>query len=160
MMCPCGSGRAYAACCEPCLHGQPAPTAEALMRSRYTAYVVGAIEYLGDSLHPDRRGTWRRAATAAWAAQVRWTGLEILATEAGRPGDREGLVEFRATYIEAGETGVEKIHGERSRFRFEGDRWYYVDAAPNRNENKPGRNAPCPCGSGRKYKKCCGATAA
>ena len=53
--CHCGSGKPYVKCCEPYINGEPAPTAEALMRSRYSAYVVGAVDYLGETLHPDHR---------------------------------------------------------------------------------------------------------
>lgn len=121
------------------------------MRSRYTAYVLGAIDYLGDTLHPSRKRGWDRAVTAQWAKQSRWLGLEIMMTEAGAIGDREGFVSFRATYADA--YGATRVHTERSRFRCEGARWYYVEGAP------PRRNDPCLCGSGKKYKKCCGSGA-
>jgi len=83
-----------------------------------------------------------------------------LATEGGEAGDDEGFVEFRAVFSEAG--GEDMAHTERSRFVKEGDRWYYVDGllptpvTYRREEEKVGRNDLCPCGSGKKYKKCCG----
>jgi len=129
------------------------------MRSRYSAYVVGAIDYLGDTLHPEHRSDWDRDATARWASQSEWLKLEIRSTEAGGEGDKEGFVEFVAHF---NEDGKHKVHQERSRFQRHEGRWYYVDGqlprpATQRHEGpKVGRNDPCPCGSGKKYKKCCG----
>ena len=101
-----------------------------------------------------------RNATAKWASESEWKQLDILATEGGEADDEEGFVEFRAVFSEAG--GEDMAHTERSRFVKEGDRWYYVDGllptpvTYRREEEKVGRNDPCPCGSGKKYKKCCG----
>ena len=159
--CHCGSGEPFEKCCGPVINGaQPAATAEALMRSRYSAYVEHAIDYLGETLHPKHRSDWDREATRRWSAGAVWHGLDILDTEAGQPGDTEGIVEFVARFDE---DGVHRRHHERSRFRYEHGRWFYVDGdvpkpITQRHEGpKPGRNDPCPCGSGRKYKKCCGA---
>jgi SEC-C motif-containing protein len=159
--CPCGSGAEYAACCEPVLSGaEPAITAEALMRARYSAYIKGKIAFLGESLHPGSRHDWDEAATRKWAEQSQWLGLEVRSTENGQEEDEEGMVEFIAAYKE---DGLLKQHHERSLFRKEGGRWYYVDGklptpeTIKREAPKVGRNDPCPCGSGKKYKKCCGA---
>lgn len=158
--CPCGSGKAFVACCGPIISGeQPAATAEALMRSRYSAYVIGEVTYLGQTLHPNHRADWDEAATARWAEGSQWLGLEILATEAGGEGDEEGWVEFAASYREE---GVHKRHQENSRFQRHAGVWHYVDGElpkpqTQRNEGaKVGRNDPCSCGSGKKFKKCCG----
>ncbi len=158
--CPCGSGLAYTACCEPCITGvEPAASAVALMRSRYTAYVKNKIQYLGETLHPQHRSDWDEAATRRWAVNAEWHGLEILRTQAGEADDEDGLVEFVALYRE---DGLDKRHQESSSFRKSDGRWYYVDGdlpKPRtlRNEiPKVGRNARCPCASGKKYKKCCG----
>jgi len=158
--CHCGSGRPYADCCGPIIEGgQAAATAEALMRSRYSAYVVGAIDHLGDTLHPEHRGDWDRDATARWASQSEWLGLEIRDVEGGGENDDEGIVEFVANFTEQ---GAHKVHHERSRFSRQDGRWYYVDGQLPRPVTqrhatpKVGRNDPCPCGSGKKYKKCCG----
>lgn len=137
-----------------------APTAEALMRSRYSAYVEHAVDYLGDTLHPEHSSDWDREATRRWAESAEWLGLEILSTEAGQSGDSEGWVEFVARFNEGGKL---QQHHERSRFRVHEGRWYYVDGElpkpqTQRHEGpRVGRNDPCPCGSGKKYKKCCGA---
>lgn len=136
------------------------PTAEALMRSRYAAYVEHAIDYLGDTLHPAHRADWDRDATRRWAESAQWRGLEIVTTEAGGADDTDGIVEFIARFDE---DGVAREHRERSRFKRETGRWYYVDgdtpkpATQRHAAPKVGRNDPCPCGSGRKFKKCCGA---
>jgi len=158
--CPCGSEREYAVCCEPVLSGaEPAATAEALMRARYSAYIKGKISFLGESLHQSSRHDWDEAATRKWAEQSQWLGLEVRGTENGTAADEEGMVEFVATYKE---DGLLKRHHERSRFRKENGRWYYVDGklptpeTVKREAPKVGRNNPCPCGSGKKYKKCCG----
>ncbi len=159
--CPCGSGRAFDDCCGPLINGeQAAATAEALMRSRYSAYVTGAVDYLGDTLHPDSRSDYDAAATRKWAEQSQWCGLEIRSMEQGEEGDDVGTVEFVASYKADGKT---RHHHEFSRFSRHRGRWYYVDGnlpPPEtvvRSEPRVGRNDPCPCGSGKKYKKCCGA---
>jgi SEC-C motif-containing protein len=167
-LCPCRATDAtqltYAECCKPYIEeARPAPSPEALMRSRYTAYVLGKIDYLHDSLAPEVRYDFDRAMVTNWSTQSKWLGLKILETEEGKPGDLRGFVEFAADFIMNGE---EMRHHERSLFRFdEADwRWYFVEEAKRKGEPivkgaQPGRNDPCPCGSGKKYKKCCGAAA-
>lgn len=159
--CPCGSGHDYAACCEPVLSGaMRATTAEALMRARYSAYIKGNISFLGESLYTASRHDWDEAATRKWAEQSQWLGLEVLSTENGREDDDEGTVEFVASYKE---DGLLKQHHENSLFRKEDGSWFYVDGqlptpeTVQRETPKTGRNDPCPCDSGKKYKKCCGA---
>jgi SEC-C motif-containing protein len=155
--CPCGAGRPLARCCGPYLGGAPASTALALMRSRYTAYVRGAIAYLVETHAEETRGGLDREAIARWSRETRWQGLEIVATERGGEADDAGIVEFIARGTTRGAAFAQR---ERSRFRREGGRWYYVDGevggVPARRGEGPGRNEPCPCGSGLKYKRCCG----
>ncbi len=158
--CPCGSGRSYESCCQPYVTGiAAAPTAEALMRSRYTAFTVQAIDYLRDTLAPERQDRFNRAETEMWATQSEWQGLDILAVEAGGPDDETGRVAFRARYRFEDK---DEAHLELSRFRRENGRWVYVDGDVGkvmptiRRNDLPGRNDPCPCGSGKKFKKCCG----
>ncbi len=156
--CPCGSGAAERTCCAPILAGAVAPTALALMRSRYTAYVRGAIDHVLATHDAATRGTVDVAAVTRWSQDTTWLGLEIVATERGADGDQAGVVEFIARGVTA---GAPFAHRERSRFRRSDGRWAYVDgdarAAPVVATATPGRNEACPCGSGKKYKRCHGA---
>jgi len=156
--CPCGSGATEAACCGPILAGAPAPTALSLMRSRYTAYVRGAMDYIMATHAAETRDEVDRDAAARWSRDTQWLGLEIVTTQAGGPSDDEGTVEF----IVRGTTrGTPFAQREQSRFRRTSGRWYYVDGVAVseavRRTQAPGRNDPCPCGSGMKYKRCHGA---
>lgn len=117
--CPCGSGDLFDACCGPVLAGRPAPTAERLMRSRYTAFAIGDAGYLLRSWHPSTRPT-----SLDLDPEVRWLRLDILAKVGGGPFDAEGVVEFEAIHRDANGRGV--LH-ERSRFVREHGHWYYVD---------------------------------
>jgi len=158
--CPCNSGQDYEACCGPVIRGEhPAATAEALMRSRYSAFARKELDHLETSLHPDSRTDHDPDATRRWADKAEWLGLEIVDCTGGGPDDEEGTVEFIATYRQK---GVTHAHHEVGEFRRHKGRWYYTDGrmvTPGtvRNEGpRVGRNDPCPCGSGKKYKKCCG----
>lgn len=160
-LCPCCSDRAYDSCCGPILSGErEALTAEAVMRARYSAYATGEVAFITNSLHPDSLKTNDEAATRRWAEESDWLGLQIVSTEKGGEGDDEGVVEFIATYREKGERHE---HHEISRFTRHNGRWLYMDGDMAKGETvvrespKVGRNEPCPCGSGKKYKKCCGA---
>lgn len=120
--CPCGSGHDYTACCGPSLEeGIPAATALALMRSRYVAYVQGNDAYLLATWHPSTRPETLDTDTDG---PVKWLGLKILGCEAGGTSDHVGWVEFVARYKTGGRG--HRLH-ERSRFRREDGRWYYVD---------------------------------
>lgn len=166
-ICPCRRMAAepvpYALCCKPALEdGVPAPSAETLMRSRYSAFALGRVDYLHDSLAPEARRDFDRRAIAHWSQSAQWLGLDINGTEGGQPGDETGYVSFTAHYTM---DGKRQAHRERSLFRFADGRWYFVEeanvkSAPIVKGHQPGRNDPCPCGSGKKYKKCCGAMAA
>jgi SEC-C motif-containing protein len=157
--CPCGSGKPLDACCGPLIAGAPAPTAEALMRSRYTAYALGNIAYIAATHAPEAQEGFDQAASEDMARKVKWKGLSIESVENGGEGDETGTVTFAARFAMGGR---EQLHREISRFRKEDGRWLYVDGDTNppvapRHVTKIGRNDPCPCGSGKKYKKCCGA---
>jgi SEC-C motif-containing protein len=128
-LCPCGSGTPEAACCAPFHAGAPAPTALALMRSRYTAYVRGAIDYVVATHDAATRATVDAAAAARWSRDTLWLGLEIVGTERGTAADETGIVEF----IARGATnGVPFAQQERSRFSRVDGRWYYVDGVARR----------------------------
>ena len=132
-------------------------TAEELMRARYHAYETCDMEFIKESHDPDNTEGIDWAECEKWARESQWLGLEILSTTKGGENDNDGIVEFKATYIENGKTIV---HHERSYFVKKNGVWFYQKWLPitstRINENKIGRNDPCPCGSGKKYKKCCG----
>ncbi|MBT3011342.1 MAG: YchJ family protein [Candidatus Thiodiazotropha sp. (ex Lucina aurantia)] len=158
--CYCGSGVAYESCCGPIHEGAAkADTAEKLMRARYSAFGARKAEFLHQSLHPDHRHDHDIEATRRWAENAEWLGLQIVDVQGGGEADEEGSVEFIATYKEG---GMVRPHHEISRFLKQDGDWYFVDGqlvAPKtekRHQPKVGRNDPCPCGSGKKYKKCCG----
>ncbi len=117
--CPCGSGASFGGCCGPPLRGGAASTAERLMRSRYTAFAVGDTAYLSATWHPRTRPDHLELDPA-----LTWTGLEIVATEAGGTEEASGVVEFRAHWREGGARG--ELH-ERSRFVRLRGRWHYLD---------------------------------
>ncbi|CDP84331.1 SecC motif-containing protein [Mycolicibacterium farcinogenes] len=117
--CPCGTGHAYADCCGPLHAGTPAATAVALMRSRFSAFAVGAADYLLASWHPDTR-----PAELSLDESITWRRLQIVDTESGGEHDTEGVVEFRAQYVHHGSRHI--LH-ERSRFERVNGQWRYLD---------------------------------
>lgn len=121
--CPCQSGKTYNQCCRPYHDGKAAPTAEALMRSRYTAYVLCNGAYLHRSWHASTRPSKK---SLMQLPTTDWQGLEILRTEQGSEQDDKGVVEFVARYREGGED--QAMH-QVSRFVREGGRWYYLDGS-------------------------------
>jgi SEC-C motif-containing protein len=157
--CPCGSSVEYAECCKPLIHGErAASTAEQLMRSRYSAYVKKEIGYILTTLHPEHRADYDEKSSRAWAESAEWHGIRILKTTGGGPGDSEGTVEFSVSFAEK---GLKQEHHELSSFKKEGDAWFFTTGKTMpkpvfRALPKTGRNDPCSCGSGKKFKKCCG----
>ncbi len=159
MLCPCGSGKKMNTCCGIFIEGHElAKTAHELMRSRYTANVLKNIPYLLATWHPDTRPDHINE-----NAIPKWSKLQIIDVEKGMDQDVEGTVEFEATAF-----SMEKVHTlrENSRFVKEEGAWFYRDGEIKeaRSENiskeaninlKIGRNDPCYCGSGKKFKKCC-----
>jgi SEC-C motif-containing protein len=157
--CPCGSDIAFSECCEPFIRGeQIAPTAEQVMRSRYTAYVQKEIDYLLESIHPDKQAGHDSESTREWAETTQWLRLEIIDTKDGSIDDDSGQVEFIAYF---NQKGSEVLHHELADFRKKDGKWFFYDGSPVtskpvvRQTPKIGRNEPCPCNSGKKYKKCC-----
>ena len=148
------------------------------MRSRYVAYAQGDIDYIARTTAPESRADFDAQSARAWSAESTWLGLQVLGADKGGAGDIAGAVEFVARYRRNGDTIA---HREFSRFRkTEHGEWRFVDGdvGPLRagkervqslpNETPPafadrpqkvGRNDPCACGSGKKFKKCCGAAA-
>lgn len=154
-LCPCGSKRDYDECCGPMIAGTPAPTAEALVRSRYTAFVRCELDHVADTHAPEVREDFNRAEAERVAQQYEWRGLEIRrATETGDTAVVEFVVRF---CLEQQETAALSV----SCFRRDDGQWFYVrtessQIVPQR-VTKIGRNDLCLCGSGKKAKKCCGA---
>ncbi|WP_307297142.1 YchJ family protein [Microbacterium natoriense] len=117
--CPCGSGDVYGGCCGPLHRGAAAPTAERLMRSRYTAFAIEDARYLHVSWHPSTRPR-----SIEFEPGLHWRRLAIVDRVAGGPFDDEGVVEFEAFWHQDGTRGSLR---ERSRFVREDRRWLYLD---------------------------------
>ncbi len=134
------------------------------MRARYSAYALGKLDFIRDTMSPETRKDFDRKSVARWSSQSEWLGLEVQSTGEGRPGDTQGIVEFTAHF---NQDGKKQAHHERALFRYEmvEGQWVFVDAIGRVKEPvvkgpQPGRNDPCPCGSGKKFKKCHGAAVA
>lgn len=165
--CPCGfslpndvvngspNGATFAQCCEPLLRGaQVATTATQLMRSRYSAFVTNAFDYLVQTHHPSQRAADERAQLEAQAATLQWLALQVCDSHDGNSGQPQGEVEFKAFFRSDG--NIRCLH-ERSRFVHEAGQWFYVDAVFCRELRiDTGRNNACFCGSRRKFKQCHG----
>ena len=159
-LCPCASGKTYGECCGPILGGErKADTAVELIRARYSAYAVGNVEFLYASSGPEARSEFDEKTTRDWSTSAKWHGLEVLSAERGGKDDEEGEVAFVARYSA---NGQQCEHREHSYFKRIDGEWRFIDGTIEKNptyrreEPKVGRNDPCPCGSGKKYKKCCG----
>lgn len=124
--CVCGSGVPFSQCCGPVLDGIPAPTAEALMRSRYAAFALGDLAHLQVSWHPATRPARLDADNG-----LAWEGLDINAVEGGSIDDTRGTVSFRASWRDT-VTGERGVLAEISRFRRVDGRWVYLDGAVDR----------------------------
>ena len=147
--CPCGSQQCYNDCCGQYISGiSIAPDAESLMRSRYTAYQRGDVSWLVESWHKSQRSPELEAIISTNLSGTDWLGLNVISHDYNNDSN-EAFVTFFARYCEKNQTSA--IY-ERSRFIREEQHWYYVDGV----HLQAGRNDTCPCGSGRKYKKCCG----
>lgn len=159
--CPCDSGLTFAQCCEPFLKRKSKPaTAEQLLRSRYSAFVVGDVDYIVDTHHSKTKKDVKRDEIAQWSKESTWKGMKVLEKEAGEASDDKGVLIFHAQYEQ---NGKHQDHMERSFFEKENGEWRFLDAhgihqgTYVRAEPKVGRNDPCACGSGKKSKKCHGA---
>jgi SEC-C motif-containing protein len=157
--CPCGSKKQYDQCCLPIIKGEgKAKTAEQLMRSRYSAYAKQEIDHILKSYHPKKQKDADRKAIQKLAEKSVWLGLEIKETIDGGIDDNTGIVEFIARFKL---NNTAQFMHERSDFQKIEGNWYYVDGESIsekqviRSTKKIGRNDPCFCGSGKKYKKCC-----
>ena len=150
--CPCGSRKKYQYCCGKYLSGKELPeTAEQLMKSRYTAFCLGDIDYLIATLHPDKRTEKDRKELTKSINNTTWLGLTIIDSSQGKKNDKLGYVEFVAVFKIS---EPQQLH-ERSKFLKTDGKWFYVegDILP---DLIPKGNDDCWCGSGKKYKKCHG----
>ncbi|HNW82696.1 MAG TPA: YchJ family protein [bacterium] len=158
--CHCGSGKNYSDCCELFVKGKSNPkTAEELMRARYSAFVEHEIDFIMNTVSPDQPNAMTREAVKRWAENTNWKGLEIISIEKGGADDSTGIVEFKAySTVE----NITQAHHEKAHFIKKGKKWLFEDGEAvspeqmKREVPKTGRNDLCPCGSGKKYKKCCG----
>jgi SEC-C motif domain protein len=162
-LCSCCSGKEHAQCCGPLLEGKrKAETAEELLRSRYTAFTLGDVAYIRRTRHPRSSTAFDEEAVRSWAEGSEWHGLSISKVDRGGAHDDQGVIDFVATYTEK-DGGKRHEHEEKASFVRHDGAWMFVDGdyvVPEtfvRAAPKVGRNDPCPCGSGRKHKKCCGA---
>lgn len=127
MNCYCGNPKNYADCCETAhLTIASVATAEQLMRSRYSAFVLADGDYLMQSHHPTTRPLKEKKSIVKWAKSVNWMRLEVLDTSNGKGTDTKGTVTFNAYYYENGK--VEVIH-EKSAFLKENGIWLYLGLA-------------------------------
>ena len=148
-------------CCLPMIEGKKkAVTAEELLRSRYTAFTRGDVDYVLKTHHSKTRNDVKREEIEDWSKNSEWLGLKIVQKEAGEATDETGTIVFCAGYKSDGKVNE---HWEQSLFEKENGDWRFLDARGvqvgpyKRTEPKVGRNDPCPCGSGKKNKKCCAA---
>ena len=145
MSCICGNNKSFDECCSPIISGKKkALHIEELMRSRYSAYVRGDGSYLVLSSIEENRYEDDAKLIEEFSSKVDWLKLDILHVE-------PNIVEFKAYYKE-GDT-IKVLH-EKSNFILQDETWFYVDG--ELFNSKIERNEPCPCGSGKKFKKCCG----
>ncbi len=161
-ICPCGSKLELEKCCLPLIQGKAkANTAEELLRARYTAFTRGDIDFILETHHSRTRHEVKREEIEEWSKGSEWLGLKIVQQEMGKKEDNQGTIVFGALYRDRKE-GKDHEHWEKSFFEKESGNWRFLDAQGiqtgpyRRTEPKLGRNDPCQCGSGKKYKKCCG----
>lgn len=133
-----------------------AETADELLRARYTAFVLGNMEFVTATTHPNSRREDVDQANREWSEESTWHGLEV--SESRSVGEDVTFVTFEARFTRG---GVPQTHRERSRFERVDGQWFFVSCELLKNptiryaQPPPGRNAPCPCGSGKKFKRCC-----
>ena len=149
-LCPCGSSLEYRICCEPLhLYQTHATSAKTLMQSRFCAFYLKNIEYIISTTVPSQQALLNKPALQAWADDMTWTHLKIK-SDIPKIGKRHAQVHFLAYFRD--EQG-EHCHDERSAFVRIDNRWYFLDPTVScLLTNKQ----PCLCGSGEKFKACCG----
>lgn len=131
-----------------------------LLEARYQAFIRGDIDFIVESHHPELRSQLDRDSLVSWSRESEWKGLKIFEME---EKENRAFLDFSVRY----QRNFEVIdHRERAEFRKDDGRWFYYDSefvkpeSVRRDGEKIGRNDPCSCGSGKKFKKCCGAVSA
>lgn len=156
MICPCGKALDYSQCCEP-LHKKvkTADTAEDLMRSRFSAFYVGKVDYLLETHADSTRSNDLGAGIKDTLEHCQFTQLNVLESVDGKKNQSTGKVSFIAWYKDKESDELLQL-AENSNFirDIATDQWLYVDGT-SISPSKPGRNDNCPCGSGKKFKRCC-----
>lgn len=162
--CPCGSTLSYADCCAPLHLGQKiADTAAQLMRARYAAFVLQHVEYIVATTAPFQQALLDKKSIADWSLQTDWAGLAVI-KHTPKIGKRHAQVEFKAYFhlpnASVGHSAAldsKGVHHELSTFvnipTHGTSRWYFLDPTVVMPVTQ---KQPCPCGSGEKYKRCCG----
>jgi SEC-C motif-containing protein len=144
--CYCKSGLNFSECCEPILRVlEIAPSALSLMRSRYSAYCLGDVNYLQATTHDHTWSDEELKFIQDWADNSFWQHLDIV-------DFNDEMVEFKAYYVFEGK---QHMHHEKSLFLKVNDMWKYVDGEVYEDKVSFLRNEKCICGSGQKYKRCC-----
>jgi SEC-C motif-containing protein len=151
MQCYCGSKKAFAECCEPIIDKRCAGSAEQLMRSRFSAYACGRYDYILATYTPKKQQELTIAELAQSAENTTWLQLRVLDSQTT---NTTASVEFIATYRMANEFW--QMH-ECSSFEHIDGHWFYSEGKEGEQAGKlkPERNSLCPCGSLKKFKKCC-----
>lgn len=157
-VCPCDPQSSFEQCCGPFItDGLSAPTPEALVRSRYSAFAMRTLDYIERTHAPEVRDDFNRAEAERIAKDLDWQGLDIVSTTSQVDGvDVEYVIRIRQSNRIVSKSSI-------SRFRQEDGEWLLVSSRSGQKVAdqrlvKVGRNDPCTCGSGKKYKKCCGSS--
>jgi SEC-C motif domain protein len=148
-LCPCKSGNSYQNCCQIFIEGKKyAPTALQLMRSRYTSFVLGNSLYLINTWHSDFRPK-----SLSLDPEIHWINLEIIESSTNTIENNTAMVHFRAYSFIKDQLSILE---EKSSFKKVNKQWFYTtgELIPSQDE-KISRNSSCPCGSGKKFKRCC-----
>lgn len=148
--CPCGNPSPYSDCCGRYHAGLTPSTAEQLMRARYTAYVLGLIDYLKNTTLPAQQAGLDLEAIRDWSQNSRWLGLTVTPDTPTDPTRAKAQVCFLARWADA---QGEHQHHECANFAQLDGYWFFID--PSVSLHSLGRNDACPCQSGLKFKKCC-----
>ncbi len=147
--CPCGSGSTYTHCCEPYIENKkPAPTAEALMRSRYSAYTLARTDYIQRTMQDKAARGFDPIDAKRWAQSVEWLGLTVF--EHKKLDNHQATVTFAARF--KAQNKIQFVY-EISIFKRHDGQWFYTDG---QQLDLPSSKQDCLCGSGKRFKRCCG----